>query len=879
MREWWSKIRQILERRRGLDDDLGEEMRSHLDFLIEENLSRGMPPDEARAAARREFGNPMSTRERAREAWQSPGVETILQDMRYGLRGIRKSPSFALVVIVTLALGIAANIAIFSVVHAVLLRPLPYPAGERLVWLGESTEDASGISVTWLNFQHWRGENHSFENMAGFETTDLTLTGRGEAVLTHAMVVTNTFFHLTGARPLMGRLFTEADDRPGAALTVLVTSEFWSKTLGGDPKAVGATLALNGKAYQVIGVLAPGPKFLSRPGDFYLPLGISAGNIVNRSQHASMRVLGLLKPGATIANARADLDAIMKRLALADPGPENDHRTFAEYLSEVRVGDVRQTLWMLMGAVGLVLILACANVASLLLVRSTARSREIAIRTAIGARRTRIARQLLTENLVIAALGGGLGLLLAGVCLRTLALLGPGSIPRLGEAGIDVPVLIFAAAVTVMVALLAGLAPVFSAGRVDLTVALKEGSAASGASRRGHFFRNALITAEIAITLVLSFASGLLIRSLMIAQNAYPGFDSDHLLALELQLPESGYASDEAARQFYGRLMEDLRGEPGVETVGAVNCPPSAGDCGDWWYSILEQPAPARGNVPLSLFNTADSAYFRAMRMRLVAGRGFTDADRQGGPRVAVINEEIARKWWAAPQFALGHQIKIGGPYMEGPVCEIVGVVANVSQMGLDTKPMPEIYYAFPQRGEHAMVVMIRTAGDSAALIPTVRRCVAALDPNLPIQSLRPFETWLEAPLAQRRFSTLLLGLFAALAMILAAVGIYGVLNYWVSVRQKEIAVRLALGAQRSAILRWAGSHAMRLAVVGIALGAFGAWGASRWLGSLVFGVSAQDPGMMLVAVAAVLAIAALASSVPLWRATRVDAVRHLHDA
>jgi putative ABC transport system permease protein len=365
---------------------------------------------------------------------------------------------------------------------------------------------------------------------------------------------------------------------------------------------------------------------------------------------------------------------------------------------------------------------------------------------------------------------------------------------------------------------------------------------------------------------------------LIVAQTRYPGFDADHLLALELQLPPSSYSSDDAIRQFYTRLMEDVRAEPGVEAVGAVNCPPSAGDCGDWWYSIVEQP-PARNNVPLSLFNTADSAYFHAMHMRLLAGRLFTDADRPGGPRVAVINEEIASKWWRAPQLALGHRIKLGGPYMEGPTLEIVGVVANVSQMGLDTEPLPEIYFPLSQRAQPAMVVMIRTAGDPTALISSVRRRLAAIDPNLPIQSQRPFEKWLEAPLARRRFSTLLLGVFAALAVILAAVGIYGVLNYWVSVRQREIAVRLALGAQRFAILRWAGSHAMRLAVVGIALGAFGAWGASRWLASLVFGVSAQNPGMILAAAVGVMAIAALAASVPLWRATRVDAVHHLHDA
>jgi len=888
MREWWSKIRRAVNLRRGLHDDLGEEIRSHLDFLIEENIARGMPPDEARAAAKRHFGNQTAVRERAREAWQFPGLETILQDLRYGLRGIRKAPGFSIVVILTLALGIGANTAIFSVVYSVLLRPLPYPNGERLIQLGESTPKASGISVTWINFQHWKHENHSFVDMAGFHTAVLTMTGRGDAALTYAGVVDSSFFHLTGSRPLLGRLFTEADDRWGATPTVLVTEEFWAKTLGANPRVIGQTLDLDGKAYQIIGVLRPGLKFFGRPMDFYLPLGISENNTVKRSQHGSTRLLALLKPGVTLSSARADLDAIMKRLALADPGPEEDHRAYGEYLSETITGDVRETLWILMGAVVLVLILACANVASLLLVRGTARTREIAIRAAIGAGRSRIVRQLLTENLLIAAIGGGLGLLLAKVCLRALVSAGPANIPRLSEAGLNWQVLLFAAAATIAVGLLAGIAPVFTARKIDLTSALKEGSVGSGENRRGHSFRNGLVIAEIAITLVLAFGSGLLIRSLIAAETSYPGFNSGHLLALELQLPPARYATvrttlpgastGEAARQFYGQLMQNLRGEPGIEAVGAVYCPPSAGDCGDFWYSVLDKPAPARGDVPLSLFNTAGNAYFQTMGMRILAGRGFTDADRAGGPLVAVVNEEIARKWWAAPQLALGQRIKVGGPYMEGPVYQIVGVAANVSQMGLDTAPMPEIYLDFLQHPSQQMVVMIRTAGDPAQLIPAVRRQVAAMDRNVPIQSLRPFERWMEAPLARRRFSTLLLGLFAALAMILAAVGIYGILNYWVGVRQKEIAIRQAMGAPRSAILRWAGWHAARLVALGIALGALGSWGASRWLKSMLFGVSESDPAMMILAGATVIVIAAFAASLPLWRAIGVDTVRYLHD-
>jgi putative ABC transport system permease protein len=879
MREWWSKICGALHLRSGLDSELSDEMQAHLDMMAAENVERGMSPDEARAAARRQFGNLTRTEEKAREAWQFPRLETILQDIRYGLRGIRRSPSFSLVVILTLALGIGANTAIFSVVYSVLLRPLPYPNGERLVWLGESTAQAHGISITWINFQHWRGENDSFENMAGFANEDLTLTGRGDAVLTHAGLVTSSFFQITGTKPLLGRLFTDGDDTPGAAPTVVVTADFWQRKLGGDSKVVGESLELDGKSYEVVGVLKPGLKFFWSPIDFYLPIGRSAGAHLKRSEHGSMRALGLLKPGATLTQARVNLDAIMQRLALSDPGPEDDHRAFAIYLTEATVGNVRPVLLILMSAVGLVLIIACTNVAGLLLVRSTARTREIAVRVAIGAGRARLARQLFTENLVVAGIGGALGLLLASWCLRSLVLIGPRDIPRLSEAALDLPVLVFATAITIVVGLLAGVAPVFSAGRVDLTVALKEGSPTAGAGKRSQAFRNTLVITEIAITLILAFASGLLIRSLIVAQTSSPGFDAQHLLSIELQLPESRYKSGENVRQYYGQLAQSLRAEPGVEDVGLVMCPPGGGDCGDYWYSIVEKPPLTRDDVPLSLFNIVDEGYFRTANTRFVAGRAFNDADRPGGSRVTIINEQLARQLWPDPQLALGRHLKVGGPYMEGPTLEIVGVVANISQMGLDAEQMPTFYYPFSQHPSSAMVVTMRTNGDPAQWMKAARRQVSALDRNVPIQSLRTAEDWLGATLERRRFATLLLGLFGALAMILAAVGIYGVLNYWVSARQREIAIRLAIGASRSAILRWAGLHAARLAVIGIVLGGIGAWSASRWMESLVFGVTASSPLMILVAGAAVIGIAALAASAPVWRAVHTDAVRNLHQA
>jgi predicted permease len=879
MREWWAKISRALHLRRGLDDDLSEEMQTHLGLIAAENIEHGMPPDEARAAARRRFGNVTATQERAREAWQFPRLETIFQDIRYGLRGMRKSPSFSLVVILTLALGIGANTAIFSVVYSVLLRPLPYPHGERLIWLGESTSKAAGISVTWINFEHWRHDSDSFENMAAFADEDLTLTGRGDAVLTHEQLVTSSFFQLTGARPALGRLFTDIDDSPGAAPTVVATADCWQRKLDGDANVARESVVLDGTSYQIIGVLSPGFQFLTGSIDFYVPLGRAEGTSHKRSDHGNIRAVGLLKPGATLTQAQNNLDAIMQRLALSDPGPEDDHRAYAAYFTEVMGNGIRTTLLVLMAAVGLVLIIACANVASLLLVRSTARAREIAIRVAIGAGRARLARQLLTENIVIAAIGGALGALLAGWGLRTLILIGPRDIPRLTDATLDLPVLLFAAAISVAVGLLAGLAPVLSAGKVDLTTALKEGSPTAGTGRRGQAFRSTLVIAEIAITLMLAFASGLLVRSLIAAQHADTGFDPKNLLAIELQLPESRYKSDDSVREYYRQLSQNLRAEPGIQDVGLVNCPPGGGDCGDYWYSILEKPTPTRDDVPLTLFDVADANYFRITRMRLLAGRNFNESDQAGGSGVTIINERLARQEWSDPRLALGQHLKVGGPYVEGPTLEIVGVVANVSQEGLDAERSPTFYYAFSQKPSPAMVVTLRTSGDPAQWMNATRRQVSTLDPNVPIQSLRTAEDWLGATLQRRRFATLLLGLFGGLAMLLAAVGIYGVLNYWVNARQREIAIRLAVGAQRSAILKWAGLHATRLALFGIVLGIFGAWSSSRWLQSLVFGVTAASPLMILVAAAAVTAIAGLAASIPLWRATHTDAVRNLHEA
>jgi predicted permease len=879
MRRWWSKTKRALGKRRNLANELQQEMDVHLQFLIDENLEQGMPPEEARTAARREFGNMTVVQERSYQSWQFPRFESLLQDIRYAMRGIVRAPAFSLIIILTLAIGIGANTAIFSAVYAVLLKPLPFPSGERLVWLGESSAKASGISVTWINFEHWRTENHSFDSMAGFEKADLTLTGHGQAVLTRAGVVTNEFFRLTGSRPIMGRLFTASDDEPQSAVTVVVTRAFWAKTLSADPQIIGKTMTLNGTAYIVVGVLARDPGFFLQPIDYYLPLRPTAAQASNRDAHGDMRVLGMLRPGVTLSQARSDLDTIMQRLAQADPGPESDHRAFAEFLTEQRTGDLRHVFVLLMASVCLILILACANIGGLLLIRMTTRAREMAIRTAIGAGRSRLARQLLTETVVITVAGGAFGILLAGFGLRAIEALGLRDIPRLSEASLNLPVLLFAAALTLAVALVCSLAPLVSSDKVNLTILLKESSTGSGSSRIGHTLRGGLVIVEIAVAVILLFTSGILLRSLWAAEKLNPGFEPNHLLALELQLPSLPYKSEESILDFYGRLEAALRAQPGVESVGAVNCPPAAGDCGDWWYSVVERPTPSRQDMPVTMVNMADAAYFQTMRIPLVAGRALSDEDRAGRPTVAVINEEIARAWWKAPRSAPGQHIKLGGPYMEGPVIEIVGVAANVPQMGLDSPPLPEIYLPAAQRVDPAMVVMIRTKGNPESMIATVPRTLASIDGNVPIQSLKTADMWLGATLVQRRFTTSLLVLFAGIAVILASIGCYGVFNYWVSSRRQEIAIRMAMGAGTIAILRRTGRQAARLGVIGLVVGLTGSWGASLWLNGLVFGVSTHDPVALGSAALAAFLIVLLSAAIPLWRATQIDPIETLHEA
>jgi putative ABC transport system permease protein len=799
----------------------------------------------------------------------------VVHDLRAALRSIRCSPGLSIAIIVTAALGIGANTAVFSVVDAVLLQPPPYPHGERLTEIWEAYS-GQRLPVSWTNLQQWRHEAHSFDGMAGFETAEFTLTGRGDAALIRAGAVSSDFFRLMGWESLQGRLLNEGDDAVGAAPVVLVTGEFITRRLNNDSQSIGSTIVLDGTAYQIVGILPSGLRFFTEQVDIYVPSGPRNGSLKNRDEHGSMVVLGLLRSGTRRTDAEEEVNALMSRPEISARERANDHRSSVVWLGEVGSNDIRLTMFALLGAVALVLVIACANIAGLLLLRGTTRTREAAIRSAIGATRFQLARQLLAESSFVVATGGAVGLVLARLCLPFLLLAAPQDIPRLWDSRLNMPVFVFAAAIAALTGLLAGLAPVFEIRGIDVSAALKDSTPGAGVGKRGLTLRSCLIVMEIALALILTFGGGLLFESLRAAQTHDPGFQADRVLALELQLPQSSYKTGQAVRAFYSHLLQNLRQISGVESVGAVNCPPSTGGCAKGWYSIAGMPDPQRDDVPLTLLTTVDAEYFRTIGMHLLAGRSLTSADRDHHQSV-VVNETLARRWWPhEPRLAVGQRIKFGGPYLEGPNAEIVGVVADVTQSALDVKSFSEVYVVDTARN---MVVMVRAGADPAHLIPAVRRELVALDRGLPAVSVVPFSARMEATLKRRRFNTVLAEVFAVIAMALTALGIYSIFNYWVRTRQKELAIRIALGASPSEISQLMGGHMFRIAILGITLGVFGCWVTSRWLKSLVYGISEQNPLVLLAASALVITVAAVAAIPSIWRATRVDPVRHLHDS
>jgi putative ABC transport system permease protein len=799
-------------------------------------------------------------------------VTALLQDLRYAARTLSKSPGFTFVAVLTLALGIGANTAIFSVVHAVLLRRLPYPEPDRLVVMRERHIHHCCMGVAWPTFLDWRGQARSFQDMAGFRTNHVMLSGLGEPEMLRSAQISAPFLPLLGVRTALGRNFDAADDKPGAPPVALLSHGVWKRRFGGDPSVVGRTVDLDATPYTIVGVLPASFAFFPDAVDVYTPVGLmgSLKSWQERGNHSGMRVLGRLAPGASFEGARREMETIMLGLEKEYPKSNSGQRAMVAFLDDALFHDFRAALWILLAAVGVVLLIACANVAHLLLARASARRREFAIRTAIGAGRARIVRQLLTESLLLSAIGGALGVVLAAWALGPLLRLSPPEIPRLADTTIDPAVLFFTLAASTLTGLVFGLVPAAQASRTDPQTTLREsGNSATGGLERQRL-RSALFVSEVALAFVLAVASGLLLRSLRRVEGVSPGLETDGVLALDVYLPEAKYKTDEEQRRFHERALEEIRRLPGVENASASMCTPVVGQCWGSVYLVSDRPVPSQSELPDSAFNMVESSYFQTMRVPLKEGRFFDATDTPTSPPVVVINERMARKWWPT-ESPLGKRIKQGFPQDDVPFREIVGVVGDVPQSGLDEEIRTEVFLPMAQDPAAALTLLVRTNRPPMSMAKAVIAAVHALDKDQAVTAVQPMTQYIAESLARRRFNTLLLGAFGALALLLASVGIYGVVSYGVAQRRREIGIRTALGANPGDVLRLVFRQALRLAAIGLVLGAVAAAGLTRFLSSLLFGVGPTDPLTFGVVAFVVTGVVALACARPARRAMSVD--------
>jgi putative ABC transport system permease protein len=799
-------------------------------------------------------------------------MSTLMQDLRYAVRTLARTPGFTAIAVATLALGIGANTAIFSVVHAVLLRRLPYPEPDRLVVIREQQKRLGKMGVAWPNFLDVRARSRMLSSLAGYRANEMTLSDSHEPEVLRVGEVSATFFPLLGATAQLGRLLAESDDRPGATPAVVLSDELWRRRFGSDPEIVGKTVKLDAVASTVVGVLPRGFSFFPRHAELYRPIGLYGAEPtwLNRGNHSGMRVLARIAPGATLAGARSEIDGIMRQLEQQYPDSNAGQVATMAPLSVEMFQDYRPALWTLLAAVGVVLLIACVNVAHLQLARSAGRQKEIAIRAALGAGRGRIVRQLVTESVLISAIGGAFGLLVATWSIGPLVRLAPTAIPRLAETHIDPGVLLFTLAVSLATGLLFGTAPAISASRPDPQAALVEGGRGSTSGRSRQRFRTGLFVSEVALAFVLVIGSGLLIRSLLELQSVSPGFRPEHVLSLDVSLPDAKYTENDQRAAFYRSAMEALRPLPGVQSATAIYCAPLFGKCWGSVYVLSDRPAPAQAELPSAHWNVADPGYFQTVGIPLRQGRAFTETDGPDSPKVVIVNETFARQWWPNGD-AVGKSIKQGWPKDPTPFRQIIGVVADVRQDGLDAPAAPEVYIPLMQNPMSSMTLLVRVAGSPRSVERSAIAAVRAVDPEQSVSNVMPMTDYLSVSVADRRFTTLLLGFFAALALALASVGIYGVVAFGVAERRREIGIRTALGARPADGRGLFVKRALRLAAIGMVAGAVAALALSRLIASLLFGVGPSDPatfgGVALLLTAVVLA----ACVIPARRALRVS--------
>ncbi|HST53142.1 MAG TPA: ABC transporter permease [Pyrinomonadaceae bacterium] len=802
-------------------------------------------------------------------------MRTLLQDSRYGLRMLLKNPGFTFVAALTLALGIGANTAIFSVVNAVLLRPLPFQHSDELVVIKDENGKTGEAfpSVSPADFFDWKSQNQSFAGMAAYSGWPLTLLDADRPEVVPATRVTDEFFKTLQVRPLLGNTFGPDEfkgggDSTGGGNTVILSYDLWQRRFGGDPNVVGKKLAVEQGSLTVVGVMPPEFK-LPATAEAWTPITQGSGEMHLRASRY-FQTVARLKPNVTEAQAEAEMRTIAARLASQYPESDANWSVRLAPLRETLVGDVRPALLILLGAVALVLLIACGNVANLMLARATTRHKELAVRSALGASRWRIVRQLVVESLLLSGIGGALGILLAQWCVGAIVWLVPKDLrfPRMEEARVDPSVLIFTLAVALLAGLILGLIPGLRASRPDLRESLKESGRSATAGRRLRRVRGALVAAEIALTLVLLAGAGLLIKSLLKLQHVELGFNQEKLLVVPVAASMSKYAQPQARAEYFERLAAQAQTAPGVESVATASCAPMMYTM-YFPFSIEGRANP--NEVPQAWYNAVSPNYFQVMGVGLLEGREFTDHDRTGMPNAAVINETMRRRYFA-DEDPLGKRLTVN--YLDAPMTlEVVGVVKDIKQESLATPANPQIYVSYLQVPWFSTALVIRARGDSNAVLTSVERAVRSFDPSQASTGAKTMEQLLYDSAAQPRFYSLLLGAFAALALLLAAVGIYGVISYAVAQRTQEIGIRMALGAQGRDVLKLVIGQGMVWVIVGVAIGLGAAFALTRVMKSLLYEVGANDPATFA-SVTALLTIVALAAClVPAHRATKVDPI------
>ena len=813
-------------------------------------------------------------------------METLRQDLSYGFRTLFKNPGFTAVAVLSLAIGIGANSAIFSVINALLLRPLPYQDADRLAILWQRSP---GLNVA----QDWfspgqcldvRAENQVFEQVAVTIGASFNLTGQGGPEHVDGARVTSSIFPLLGAKAALGRVLLPEEDSPGKPATVILSHGFWRRRFGGDPQVIGKTLVLSGSSFEIVGVMQPGFSLTKEVmltvnaierADVLLPLPMSEGARTNRGNE-DFNIFAKLKPGVSLAQAQADMDVIAGRMKQRYPENYPAHGgltiSVVPLLKQV-VGEIDLALYVLLATVGFVLLIACANVANLLLARATVRQKEIAIRAAVGASRARIARQLLTESALLALTGGMLGMVIALGAVEALRAFGPGNIPRLNEIGVDGRVVAFTFFISMLTGIVFGLAPALRASRVDLNETLKEGGRGADRGHGRHMTRKLLVVFEVALSLIVLICAGLLIRSYRRVVNAHPGFDSRNVHAMRLSLPGARYSTPESVVGFFRQVGERLEQTPGVESVGTSYSLPMSAVAFAWEPITVEgyMPPTAQDTI-ISNVRIINPGYFDVMRIPLKLGRYFTGQDIKGAQETVIVNEALAERFWPN-EYPIGKRLQRGE---SGPWRTVVGVISDTKEYSAEKEPPIAVYYPAEQVIARNMYLVIRTTSDPIPMTAAIVKEIQAVDPEMPVYDVGSMDQRLYGSLARQRFSMFLLGVFALIAVILAAIGVYGVMAYSVSQRTHEIGVRIALGARPDAILRLVIRQALILAALGIAIGLVGAFALTRVMSSLLFGVSATDLLTFVITSLLLGSIALMASYIPARRAAKVDPIAAL---